>query len=330
MDQRRTLRHFLENTAPPVVTSRGPVSVEYDQPVVIMPGHGSAPLEGRPTYPGAGMPERMQDRETLANGWPRLARGGQALGKSSDFLYDATATNIQKGIEVARIEGSDLDATQVIITLGQPAIALVDLADLDDQVGAQTIQAFSSNDEVDPDAIFPGTATPPSWAPLTAWIQWGVGGYQSQMFVDWVQGAKICVTGSFVSVTPVAMPDAINRPGQSALYKCGANIGPGFGQSVAKRTVFTEGVASGDSSVAYPVPPMARRATVIGLDDGTPVIANGYLRFWQRSTPADNVGTVFFNTNQPIAFNVPNASTYFTVKNGTGSAQAFAVIFELD
>lgn len=335
----RTLRHFLANTAPPIRRPPSLVDVRYEQPAVIMPGPGDAPLRNDPGFPGdnsGALPARVQDRElALSSGWSRLARGGQALGKTENFRYEATAAEA-KGIEVLRVEGSDLDAIQLRVTLTQPAIAMLALDELDEQallIGAQDVQAFATSGDIDPDQVFPGTATPPAWAPITAWIQWGVGGAQLQAFVDWVQGATIIVTGSYVSVMPVQLPDALNRPGQSALYRVGANVGPGEGgrgQGSATRTMFTEQLADEVESIAYPIPPFAKRATVLGFDDGDPVIANGYLRFWQRSTPARNLGSAFFNANQPVAFNVPNAATYFTVLNGSGSTLGFSVIWELD
>ncbi len=339
----RTLRHFLRNTAPPMIRPRlrqepGLVDVSYHQPATIIPGPGDAPLDGDPGFPGNDIPSRVQDREPpLSSGWARLARGGQAIGKTENFRYDAAAAE-GKGIEVLRVAGSDLDAIQLRVTLTQPAIAMLDLADLDEQAqfasnGAQDIQAFATSGDVDPAQVFPGTGTPPAWAPITAWIQWGTGGAQLQAYVDWVQGATILVTGSYVSVVPVQLPDALNRPGQSALYRVGANVGPGEGGrggGSATRTMFTEALDDEAESVAYPIPPFAKRVTVLGFDDGDPVIANGYLRFWQRSTPARNLGSPFFNANQPVAFNVPNAATYFTVRNGSGSTLGFSVIWELD
>jgi len=140
----RTLRHFLSHRAPPVVIARpelearGPALNEGmnsgETPVIISPADGDAMLRTRATFPGDGMPQRVQDREpALSSGWPRLARGGQALGKTSNIRYDHTVTKIQKGIELLRVEGSDLDAVLMCITLKQPAIVYETLAAIDDQ-----------------------------------------------------------------------------------------------------------------------------------------------------------------------------------------------------
>lgn len=341
----RTLRAFLRDVAPPVIVPREreltppppPFGIhQFDQPVIVSPAPGDAELGTQARFPGSpqGYPTRVQDRESpLASGWPRLARGGQAIGKTSNFRYDAAADVTQKGIETLRVEGSDLDACQMCITLNQPAISFTTLAQLDEDalvLNPQAIQGFQTNDDIDPASDFPGTGTPPAWAPITAWVQWGVGGLQMQAFVDWVQGATIRVTGSYVSVTPVALVDALNRPGQSALYRVGGNVGPGWSPGAAHRTIFIGTVVNGAESTAFPIPPFARKATVLGYNDASPpVLATGNLRFWQRGDGTRGVGDIFFNANQPQGFDVPNAAAAFSVFNGSGSDLGFAVIFEL-
>lgn len=342
----RSLRHFLQHVAPPVTPVQPLIEVPIpfepqaigapqNVPVIIMPAPGSAVMDTNPQFPGRGIPPRIQDRERdLDAGWPRLARGGQALGKTSNFRYEALADGLQMGVECARVEGSDLDASQICVTLGTPAISLFTLDQLDEQAlsgfGLQDVQGFSTVDEIDPDQVYPGSGSPPSWPPFTAKILWGTGGMQHVAYVDWVQGSTINLTASFASVTPVVMPDGAHQAGQSGIYRLGANIGPGWAPGVARRSVFIGEILDATQSFVFPVPPFARKVSFASWNDASPpIIGSGTVRFWQRSTPAHGVGDLSFNTSQNQSLDVPNAASYFTVLNQSGNALRFAAIFEL-
>lgn len=285
-------------------------------------------LEDRLNYPGHGLPERIANLEVPLDGWARLA-AAQALGKKTTLYYDATDPARQPAaVPILRVEGSDLDASQLIVTLLPPMIIALPFASLPElaqqsQTGEQdNVQIGTQN--------FPGEIHPVAWPPIQAIVEWGIGGSSAYARVDFMTGTTINVGGaSFVNVYAVIGADAIHVPGTSALYTLAANVGPGRPRDgIAQCSIYLGAVAAGDSSAVFAVPPYAKHATVIGMDGAAdPQLTSGFLRFWQSPDASKNMGNYFANGNQPGPFNVPNGGAYFTVDSG--GTMPYAVVFEL-
>ena len=294
----------------------------------IVPG----PLYDAPRYPGRGYPPRRgEDRPGLST-WGRLAKGGSP-GKSSVLVYDGTNSADQvAAVQIAQLEGDDLDATQLCITLLPPRVIPIAFADLPDD--PQNLTTSADANEV-PASAFPGTGASIAWPPFEAVVEWGVGGCSARAYVDYLSGTTLNVIASFVRVyAAIAQGPSAGLANTSAAYQLSAFIGPGWTRTgTAQKTIFTDVIGNNASSAVITTPPFARKVTVAGCDTTTPPnLANGWIRFWQDPAGTENVGNYFFNANQPASFPVPNGGAYFSVENTTGEpggGMQMAAIFEL-
>lgn len=294
------------------------------------------PLYPHAIYPSHGYPPNPGEDRPGLSPFGRLAKG-QPLGKKTVLFYNADNEQDQPAaVPILRIEGDDLDATQMIITFAPPLVIPLSQADVVDiDYGQQNITGEQDNHQVS-DADFPGTAAPIAWPPIEAEIEWGIRGASSKMVVDITNGCAVPVTASFVNVrAAVTQSEASGEiSGTSALYVLSAFIGPGLNQSLnAKLTVYVGSIPANTESAVFAVPAFARRAYIVGCDSPSPpIVTVGYLRFFQSPDgPAGTtcVGNFFVSGNQPQAFPVPNGGQYFTVHN-QNSEMRFNVIFELD
>ncbi len=311
----RVMQDFAENGA------------RFPHPGPLYPG-AIYPNHGYPPNPG-------EDRQGLSP-FGRLAKG-QPLGKKTVLKYNADINDDQPAaVPILRIEGDDLDATQMIITFAPPLVIPLSVDAINDlDIGDQNVTGELDNNQVS-GSDFPGTAAPIAWPPIEAVIEWGIRGASSKMIVDITNGCAVPVTASFVNVHACITQSAESEvPGTSALYVLSAFIGPGLNQSLnAKRTIYMGSVTTDTESAVFAVPSFARRAYIVGADDSSPPqITVAWLRLYQSPdgpAGATLVGNFFVSGNQPQAFPVPNAGQYFTIYNNSGIDMKFSVIFELD
>jgi hypothetical protein len=289
-------------------------------------------LANRPIYPGDGYPPNPgEDREGLSP-FGRLAKG-QPLGKSSILIYNGSGADRQpSAVDMLVVEGDDLDAQQLIVTLAPPRVVPQAFAAL--RIDQQNLSGEQTNAEITA-GNFPGTLAPIAWPPLEAFVEWGVRGAQAQAIVDYVNGVTFSVAASYLRVSAVVTQSENSGGigGTSAAYYLAAFVGPGFARGNAQRTVFVGTLDTDSESGVYEVPRFAKRAYVLGHDNTTPpTLADGYLRFWQAPTgvgSGTNVGNAFFSANQPVGFDVPAAAAYFSVYNQSGATMRMSVVFEL-
>ncbi len=294
------------------------------------------PLSREPIYPAHGYPpNKGEDRPGLSP-FGRLAKG-QPLGKSSLLFYDGGSNAEQPAaVPMLQVEGDDLDATQLLITLAPPRVIALSLAEARAEMvrlGGQNLSGEQTNALVSA-SDFPGTSSPIQWPPFEAVIEWGVKGASARAQVDFVNGATLSVVASFVRVFGAVTqgPASGDISGTSAVYYLAAFVGPGYTRTgVARKTVYVGTIADSDTSDVFDIPPFASKATVYGSDnDSPPALSAGFLRFWQRPDGANNVGNAYFNGNQPVAFDIPNGAQYFSVFNQSSKAMKLSVVFELN
>lgn len=317
--------------------NEGPSIVEVPDPGVI--------LDDGFVYPGHGLPLGPGNDKSFLQAWARLVRG-QAIGKKEILAYnadtDARQSSMTTILTIGGQDGSDLDACQLTVTLAQPRVIKAAFAGGGVIGSGQTAQQNASGSYANVDvgtANFPGAGAPIAWVPITAIIEWGLGGTRHTAYVDYSQGVVINLTASWVRVHAAVALDAVdNAAGTSALYELAAFAGPGWTQrGAAQRTVFLGTIDAGVEGGVFAVPPFARRATVISMDPeavGTaaPALTTAYLRFWQGPTgvaAGGNVGNYFQAGNAIPGFDVPNGAAYFSVQSGMSINTKFAVIFEL-
>lgn len=288
------------------------------------------PMDGRPRVPGRTLPPNPGEDREGGSPFGRLARGC-ALGKSSILVYDASAEDVQEaGVDMIVVEGDDLDACQMIVTLAPPRVIPIAFADL--PLDSQNLSGEMTNVEVG-DNNFPGTGSPVAWPPLEVLIEWGVKGARAAAVADFVNGMTISVVASYLRVRALVTQSEDNGgiTGTSAAYYLAAFVGPGMPVfAIPRRTVYVGQIANANESAIFTVPKFAQKAYVVGSTSGIPpIVTAGYLRFFQDAAGAKGVGDLFINGNQPTPFDVPNGAMYFAVYNQSGSPMSFAAIFEL-
>ena len=302
-----------------------------------MAGNGGPPLPiplyGGLSYPGNGYPPSPGQDRPGGSPFGRLAME-QPLGKSVQLIYNAGDDDAQAAFtEILRVEGDDLDATQMCITFAAPRVLPIAFVDIPQDVETSPTTSVS-NSEVSADE-FPGSADPISWPPLQAVIEWGVQGGQARAIIDITNGCVINIVASFVKVQPIIAQGAtVDIESTSACYQINGFIGPGWSKATnAKNTVFLGTVVNTDESAVFAVPKFAGRARLVALDASVKpsTVVAGYLRFWQSpdGQAGGNIVGSYYQTPLSGPEDVPAGGLYFSVNNQTGADMKFAVIFEL-
>lgn len=283
-------------------------------------------------YPGNGLPPRPGEDRPGLSPFGRLAMGG-SLGQSSILVYDNCSSDVQQsGVDMLYLQGDDLDAQQLVLTLHPPRVIPIPFEEVRLRLDKQNITGEQTNSEVSA-CDFPCTDSPIRWPPLEALIEFGTGGCNTKVVVDYVNGVTLSVCASFLRVSALVTQSRRSGDiwGTSAAYRLAAHVGPGFAESHAQRTIFVGEVNDHEESDVIEVPRLAKVATLIGCrkhHDRHPKLTVGWIRFWQDPKGHHCVGDFFVSDHQ-TRVEVPNAAMYFTVHNSSGHAMKMAAIFEL-
>src|SRR5574341_325892 len=287
-------------------------------------------LHTEPLYPGNGLPPRPGEDRPGLSPFGRLAMG-KTLGTSSILFYDHRDAGIQPSLtDMIVVEGDDLDATQLSLTLHPPRVIPLPFCDF--RLNQQNLTGEQTNAEIT-NCDFPGTKDPIRWPPLEALIEFGVGGVATEVVVDYLNGVTLSVTASFLRVRALVTQskDCGDIFGTSALYRLAAHVGPGFAESHAQRTIFVGDVDDGGESDVFDVPRFSKVAVLIGCrarEHKSPTLTIGWIRFWQDPKGEHCVGDFFVSDHQSRV-EVPNAALYFSIHNESGHKMKMSVIFEL-
>lgn len=290
------------------------------------------PLHVGPIFPGNGLPPRPGEDRPGLSPFGRLAMG-QGLGKSSILIYDHRIDGVQLAdCDMLAVEGDDLDAGQLVVTLHPPRVIPLSFDNVRFQLDQQNLTGEQTNSEVVV-CDFPGSREPIRWPPLEAEIEFGVGGASSKVVVDYVNGMTVSVIASYLRVRAGVSQSRHCGDvwGTSAAYHLAAHVGPGFAESHAQRTMFMGDVDDHDESDVFDVPKFAKIASLIGCrsrHDKAPKLTIGWIRFWQSPDGSNCVGD-FFASDHQTRIEVPNAAQYFSVFNESGHKMRLSVIFEL-
>lgn len=287
------------------------------------------PLHVEPLYPGNGLPPRPGEDRPGLSPFGRLAMGG-SLGKSSILVYNNDVPVVQPAqVDMINVEGDDLDACQLVVTLHPPRVIPVAFDEVSAILAQQNMTGEQNNSQVSLER-FPGTKRPIRWPPLEAVVEFGVGGVSTTVVVDYVNGMTLTVPASFlrVSAAVTQSKEGGDIYGTSAAYYLAAHVGPGFAESHARRTIFVGRVDDREESDVFDVPKFAKLATLVGSRHHRhrqPTLAVGWIRFWQDPEGHECVGDFFVTS--PVV--IPNAAQYFSVFNESGHEMKMNVIFEL-
>ena len=299
-------------------------------------GHPFDPPETGPMFddmyvPGRDLPQRRGEDRSGLSPWGRFAKGG-AVGHTTNLVYSAAALGAQEAPnDMIMLAGDDLDACQVVITLGTPRAVPQEVALIEGNI--QNATGEGSNFGFG-DANFPGTLEPIAWPPIDAIVEFGTGGAKHLALVDFINGVQFSVTASWLRVkAAISQPQSNGFKGTSAVYTLAATAAPGWTRGNATKTIYVGTVDESAESAVYAIPPFARRATVYLCDPGVvPNVTAAYLRFWQSPdgvAGGNNVGNAFVSGNTPGPFVVPAAAGYFSVYNQAGIGALTTVVFEL-
>jgi hypothetical protein len=315
------------------------------------------PLHTGPIYPGEGLPPRPGEDRPGLSPFGRLGMG-QVLGVRSILIYNNDNPEVQEAQnDMINIEGDDLDASQLVVTLHPPRVIPMSFEAVSARLDQQNLTGEQTNSEVAIDR-FPGTKHPIRWPPLEASIEFGVGGTNTTAVVDYVNGVTLTVEASFLRVRALVSQSKKCGDifGTSAAYYLAAHVGPGFAESHAQRTIFVGHVADKDESDVFDLPKFSKIAVLIGCrshddhddhdhDHGhghdhdhdhdhhhhhrrRPSLTIGWIKFFQDPEGRYCVGD-FFASDHQDRIEVPNAAQYFSVFNESGHKMKMSVIFEL-
>lgn len=259
---------------------------------------------------------------------------GQCLGIRSILIYDHHIDCVQQAsVDMISVQGDDLDACQLSLTLHPPRVIPLSFAELNERLDQQNVTGEQTNSEVSV-CDFPGTKESIRWPPLEALIEFGVGGVNTKVIVDYLNGVTVPVpSASYLRVTALVTQTKHCGDifGTSAAYYLAGHVGPGFAESHAQRTIFVGEVKDHHDSDVCDVPHFAKCAVLIGCRDHhhkSPTLTIGWIRFWQDPKGEHCVGDFFVSDHQSRV-EVPNAGQYFSVFNESGHKMRMSVIFEL-
>jgi hypothetical protein len=258
---------------------------------------------------------------------------GQCLGKSSILIYDHHVDAVQEAsVDMVAVTGDDLDAWQLVLTLHPPRVIPLSFDEVRATLAKQNLTGEQTNSEVTA-LDFPGTDHPIRWPPLEALVEFGTGGVNTKVVVDYMNGVTLSVIASYLRVRALVTQskDSGDIFGTSAAYYLAAHVGPGFAEAHVQRTIFVGDVDDHDESDVFDVPKFAKVGILIGCrhhhHHRSPTLTIGWIRFWQDPKGHHCVGDFFRSDQAPVE--VPNAALYFSVFNESGHEMKMSVIFEL-
>lgn len=293
------------------------------------------PLYGKMDYPGDGYAQRVGEHRPALTAWERLSRG-KTLGGSVRLPYNASVLRRQFGpSNLLDVSGDDADACQIRLTLTAPRISRIPFSSVA-QFAISTQDPTQTNEETGADD-FPGSSEPALWPPFEAVVEFGVGGRNEVFALDFVNGAAVDLTASFLRVR-AAVPNLAGAGilGTSAIYELAAFAGPSQGHSRAQKTVWCGVVPSLTESAVFPVPKFARTAYVVGCDPSasavTVEVTVANLRFWQSAdgvAGGHNVGNFVAAGNQAAPFDVPAGAAYASIASLMSVDSRFSIVYGL-
>jgi hypothetical protein len=310
---------------------RFPYPVDFREGL-FSPFPNEGPLSDAPIYPGFGYPPRPGEDRPGLSAFGRLAKGGN-YGKSSVLLYNKDTNEPQAAaVDMINLNGDNMDACQVVVTLHPPRVIPLDFDEARDRPDTQNLTGEQTNAQVSIDD-FPGTNKPVVWPALEAVVEFGTGGAGTQVIVDYLNGVTFQVTTSFLRVRAIVTqfeePDEIS--GTSAAYYLAAHAGPGFAENHISRTVYVGILDNKKESNILNLPAFAKRAQLVGVrrHDHSPTITAGWIRFFQSPDGTHGVGDFYFSSRTRNQIEIPNGAQYFSVINKSGHHLKMSVVFGL-
>src|SRR5271156_6650713 len=106
------------------------------------------PLHVEPLSPGNGLPPRPGEDRPGLSPFGRLAMG-QLLGKSSLLIYNEDVPVVQQAaVDMINVEGDDLDAMQLVVTLHPPRVIPLSFEEVSNTLAQQNLTGEQTNSQV--------------------------------------------------------------------------------------------------------------------------------------------------------------------------------------
>lgn len=266
--------------------------------------------------------------------WSALANG-KTMGKRVVVRWPGTHATLPTTIDILTIDGNNLNAAQMCLTLTPPKLIRNTLGPSFDGQNVQSMTGEMDNEQLV--AIGPDVSIPQ----CTAIIDWGIGGVGNTVEADFSNGLCLNLSASFLRVRAKVEgnPDLDTTNGAIVLA---AFVGPGVAKpNNAQRTIAIESNLGGEHSI--PVPRYAKMAHLLQFATNvpvfTPVKSSGVLRFWANKDGV-NAGALaipiaqhFVDSDHPFPVVVPNEAYYFsfvdTTAGGPYNFSSAKVVFDL-
>lgn len=257
-----------------------------------------------------------------ASDWERLKKG-QTIGKRMNMAFNA----LRAGVDLFTLRGDDDVAMPLRITLCSPQVIIGvtpgPTQDLQTMTGEQ--------DNFDSASAYP-------WTPIVGELEWGVGGANAKASVDFINGGKICIEGSFVRLRAGVEPVTFFAGSPVGVYTLSAFICRGEGTSRAQRTVPLGTLAAGGVAPAsglVPVPRFAKTVSLFAQDWSTTISWD--LQFFRDRNGANLIGFHRFNgasgsnalAQGGIQLAVPNGAMFFNVSSNAQPSDNVEAVFDL-
>ena len=310
-----------------------------------------------PSPPGGG---------SAQDAWSKLSQG-RTIGKRVNFLFDSTVNGVQRGstIPFLQIQGNNNDALQLAITLIPPG--MIPIQQFPGAVISQSEALIATGDRTNDDLyLHPPSPIPAdiSFGNYVCVCEWGIGGVQSKVEVDFSNGLVLNICAAWVRLSAYidSLPIA---PTFDHVIVLGAYVGPGFPKANnAQRTFWVGNInrpitppgAAGPPVYpnvglnntnpnpngppfpnGYPIPFFAKQVSVLGWGPvaGLPFSSINNLdcniHFSRNVFFTELVGTFHFTNDRSGPVIVPNGAYYWTLQQNTAPAvpvQA-SVVFDL-
>jgi hypothetical protein len=274
--------------------------------------------------------------------WAELCRG-KTIGKAVNFKFDIGQVGVggnqavnSSAFDILELRGQDDQATQFCVTLSPPEI--FDGAAI--TANPQTLQGSYDNIgivDIIPPGLVGGRVTNVrnnnEFANITAIVEWGAGGVQHRVEADFLNGLCLNLVGSYVRIRAFAEGNLISPGFDSAQFKVGATIGPGFAKpNTAQRTILmSSSAAINVESSVYSVPRYAKSVHLCGANAVHDTYV-GAIRFYRGPNVAVNnlfVADYVFAGNTPGPIPIPNGAWYFTFVPGIANNLSNMAVFQL-
>lgn len=244
---------------------------------------------------------------------------GQTIGKKAVVpLIGGGVQDVISAVTLLNIQSTDFYARQLCLTLQSPRFIANDVVTA--LITAGNVQGLSGEYDNQVNGFPNFVIGNPS-----AIIEWGIGGTNDRVEVDFSNGLCVNFQASFLRVTCKMDTLGITEETDDVAYVLSAFIGPGNAKaSNAQRSVSCGSFTDVGFSNLFAVPKYAKSVTLegvqaIGTVPGMTERFSGTIQFFRANAVSTDsmISESFFDESTHYPVNVPNGAIFFRVQNLT-------------